>query len=139
MENDEIYTPDLPPQEVNPNLRLLFQKWGEDNIRKLVQNFYGKISESEIKSMFPKDLTFAIEKQADFLIQILGGPSYYLQKWGQARMRMRHFAFPISEKERLVWLNCYDVAIQEFPFAHEDKIDFLYFLDQFSQWMVNRR
>ncbi|XDD45497.1 bacitracin resistance protein BacA [Leptospira sp. WS39.C2] len=139
MDPNEIYTPEGGPPPSNPNVKFLFQKWGEENIRKLVSDFYDKIQKSEIRWMFQGDWDLAKEKQADFLIQVLGGPSYYIEKWGPARMRMRHFVFPISEKERAIWFECYDNALQSFDFEHDDKIDFLYFLDGFSAWMVNRK
>lgn len=139
LEPNEIYTPPGGPPPSHPQVKLLYQKWGETKIRKLVSDFYDRIQNSEIQWMFQGDWELAKEKQADFMIQVLGGPSYYIEKWGPARMRMRHFAFPISEKERLIWFQCYDDALQGFDFDHEDKIDFLYFLDGFSAWMVNRK
>lgn len=139
LEPNEPYTPPGGPPTANPNIKLLFQKWGEEKIRHLVSDFYDRIKESEIRWMFQGDWELAKEKQADFLIQVLGGPSYYIEKWGPARMRMRHFVFPISEKERSIWFQCYDEALQGFDFEHDDKIDFLYFLDGFSGWMVNRK
>jgi hemoglobin len=139
MDEDSIYTPPNGPPPPSETIRTLYSKWGETKIRELVSVFYDLIASSEIKWMFPEELTLAKEKQGDFIIQVLGGPSLYVQKWGPARMRQRHFAFPISEKERLVWFDCYDKALEQFPFDHEDKIDFLYFLDGFSQWMVNRK
>lgn len=138
MDLDSIYTPPEGPPPPSENIRTLYKKWGETAIRELVSQFYDLIAQSSIQTMFPRDLTEAKEKQADFMIQALGGPSYYLEKRGPARMRHRHFAFPISEKERVVWFDCYDKALENFSFDHDDKIDFLYFLDGFSKWMVNR-
>ncbi|MBL0953214.1 MAG: bacitracin resistance protein BacA [Leptospira sp.] len=139
MDPNDIYTPPGGPPPTNPNVKHLFEKWGETNIRQLVSDFYDLIRTSEIRWMFKGDWDLAKEKQSDFLIQVLGGPSYYIEKWGPARMRMRHFVFPISEKERTTWFQCYDEALQKFDFDHDDKIDFLYFLDGFSGWMVNRK
>lgn len=139
LDPNDIYTPPGGPPPPSPNVKFLFEKWGETNIRKLVSDFYDLVATSEIQWMFQSDWDLAKEKQADFLIQVLGGPSYYIEKWGPARMRMRHFVFPISEKERAVWFHCYDEALKNFDFEHEDKVDFLYFLDGFSGWMVNRK
>lgn len=139
LDPNDIYTPAGGPPPANPNVKFLYAKWGEGNIRKLVSDFYDLVATSEIQWMFQGDWDLAKEKQADFMIQVLGGPSYYIEKWGPARMRMRHFVFPISEKERAVWFRCYDEALQKFDFEHDDKIDFLYFLDGFSGWMVNRK
>jgi hemoglobin len=128
--------PKTPPGAI-PGLNTLYSKWGESKIRELATKFYEKISNSEIKGMFPNDLTHPIEKQADFLIQVVGGPSLYNQKHGHPKMRMRHFAFPIDIHARNIWLRCYEDALQEMDFLPEDKEIFYQFLDSFSLWMVN--
>ncbi|TGN19264.1 bacitracin resistance protein BacA [Leptospira idonii] len=135
----EIYTPEIGPPGPMPGLNELFSKWGEERIRNLVSRFYDRIPNSKIYKMFPKELTLAKQKQADFIIQILGGPAYYVQNWGPARMRMRHFPFPIDEAAREEWLRCFEEALEESDFEREDKVLFNYFLDSFSKWMVNQK
>jgi hemoglobin len=135
----EIYTPELGPPGLQPGLDQIFQEWGEEALRDLVSRFYDRIPHSQIAAMFPDDLQLAKQKQADFLIQVTGGPSYYLNNWGPARMRMRHFPFEINESARLEWLRCYMESLEESNFTPKSKEIFALFLDQFSKWMVNKR
>jgi len=132
-----FFVPTQFPNDPDPRLRTLYSHWGEIGIRTLVSQFYDKIAISKIKEMFPKDLTLAKEKQADFMIQVLGGPAFYVQKNGPPRMRQRHFAFQISEDSRRIWLQCYRESLEESEFPEDEKQVFLDFLDSFSQWMVN--
>lgn len=135
----EIYTPMEGPPGPQPGLDQLFKEWGEDAMRDLVSRFYDRILKSEIAHMFPTEMSLAKQKQADFIIQVTGGPSYYLDHWGPARMRMRHFAFEIDENARMEWLRCYLEAIDESNFSEKSKQIFKQFLNQFSKWMINKR
>ncbi|GBF49883.1 putative globin [Leptospira ryugenii] len=138
MPERDIFTPPEGPPGPMPGLEGIFSEWGEEGMRNLVSRFYDLIAESKIAAMFPEELTLAKQKQADFMIQVTGGPSLYLHNWGPARMRMRHFAFLINEESRQVWLSCYKQSLEEFSFSQESKAIFLKFLDQFSRWMVNQ-
>lgn len=135
----EIYTPKLEHIPPIPELRTLYAKLGEDKLRELVDVFYDKIKQSSISSMFPENMESAKKDQADFLIQVLGGPNYYTDRKGPARMRMRHFRFVITEEDRLVWLSCYREAIQEVNIPQEEAKILDTYLDLFSKWMVNAK
>lgn len=135
----EIYTPKLENVPPMPELRTLYSKLGEDKLRELVDVFYDFVAESEIAFMFPDDFSSAKQDQADFLIQVLGGPSYYTERKGPARMRMRHFAFEITEESRLVWLDCYRRALDETEIPEAEKKILDDYLDHSSKWMVNAR
>lgn len=135
----EIYTPPEGPPGPQPGLAELFAEWGEATMRDLVSRFYDRISSSNIAKMFPTDLQIAKQKQADFIIQVTGGPSYYLTNWGPARMRMRHFAFEIDEDARGEWLRCYKESLAEIDVSLRSKEIFTQFLDDFSLWMINKR
>ncbi|TGK07460.1 bacitracin resistance protein BacA [Leptospira semungkisensis] len=138
MNQPEFYTPPLGPPSPNPKLHTLFQTLGEAKIRELVASFYSKIPSSEIAWMFPENLEESISKSADFLVQALGGPAYYVQKYGPPRMRARHLPFPIDEKARRVWLSCYRKSIKEWEAGEEEKEILWKFLEDFSAWMVNK-
>lgn len=135
----EIYTPPGgPPQHppLNPNL---FRALGEEKVRSLTAIFYKEIAESSIRSMYPEDdLKLSEEKLADFMIQVLGGPAYYVRKYGPPRMRARHFPFEIDEKARRVWLSCFKKALDETEMEDSDRKDIYSFLTSFSAWMVNK-
>jgi hemoglobin len=135
----EIYTPPGgPPQgpPLNPNL---FKNLGEEKIRRLVNFFYKEISESSIRAMYPEDdLALSEEKLADFMVQVMGGPAYYVRKYGPPRMRARHFPFEIDEKARRVWLSCFKKALDSIEIEANDKQELFVFLTNFSAWMVNK-
>jgi len=133
----EIYTPKLEQVPAMPELRTLYAKLGEDLIRSLVDQFYDLIPHSSIANMFPADLSNAKKDQADFLIQVLGGPSYYSERRGHPRMRMRHFPFVITEESRQVWYKCYEQAINTKSIPEPEKGILLSYLESFSKWMVN--
>lgn len=135
----EIYTPEMGPPGPQSGLDQLFGEWGEEAIRDLVSRFYDRIHKSKIATMFPEHLDIAKQKQADFIIQVTGGPPHYLNNWGPARMRMRHFPFVINEEARLEWLRCYTESLEESKFTDASKAVFQKFLDEFSKWMVNAR
>ncbi|TGK18157.1 bacitracin resistance protein BacA [Leptospira fluminis] len=138
MNDDRIYVPPGGPPPADPRLRSLYVKLGEEKIRLLVEEFYRNIASSPIVWMFPEKLEESSVKSADFLIQVLGGPPYYVERYGSPRMRARHLAFPIDEKARRVWLSCYRKAIQTWDADPETKEILWDFLESFSAWMVNR-
>ncbi len=133
----EIYTPQIENAPPTPELRTLYSKLGEEKIRILVDTFYNLILKSSISEMFTQDQDEAKLNQADFLIQVLGGPTYYSDRKGHPRMRMRHFAFIITEESRLVWLNCYKEAIEKIEIPEKEREILESYLDTFSKWMVN--
>lgn len=137
--NREIYTPPQgPPREI-PGLSTLFLEVGEASFRALAENFYKEIAKSSIRDLFPEDFTKPAEHQADFLIQVTGGPAYYAEKRGPARMRARHFQWEITEEARQVWLGCYSIALEKSLLNETQKKILWQFLEQFSLWMVNQK
>ncbi len=121
-----------------------FQLVGEIRFRKLVDDHYEILKESEIAFMFPVDYPYEFEKvkkhAADFLIQISGGPDYYAQTRGDSRMLARHARFRIYEKGRFIWLDSYRSLLQE---LEKEGIDTKYiesfwnYLNNFSMPLVN--
>jgi hemoglobin len=135
----EIYVPESGPPQGPPLSRELFQTLGEEKIRKIAYLFYENIKVSEIISMYPEDLNLSSEKLADFLIQVMGGPAYYIKKYGPPRMRARHFPFIIDEKARRVWLSCFKKALNESNLEESILKEIWEFLESFSAWMVNSK
>ncbi len=132
-----------PPRELPPNLYSIF---GEEKIRKMLRIHYKNLKNSEISHLFPDDeesLNFSAEKNADFFIQVLGGPPYFSQKYGPPMMRKRHLNFRITRKDRDVWLKCFldafDIVKKEVNLSSDQEKSFIYFLENFSIWMVNSK
>ncbi len=135
----EIYVPQGGPPQGPPPSKEIFIKLGENKIRELVKLFYDEIETSSIRSMFPESLEESIPKSADFMVQILGGPPYYVQKYGPPRMRMRHIPFIIDEKARRAWLGCYKKALEKSNIPEPENKMIWDFLVDFSSWMVNTK
>jgi hemoglobin len=114
---------------------------GEENIFKMISDFYVELEKSEIRHLFPSDMHEASKKSAAFFVGILGGPPLYIEKYGSPRMRARHLPFRIDERSRQVWLSCFDRvlvdAVNKYQFPAQHLNGFKDFLRSFSAWMVN--
>lgn len=123
-----------------PDIKL-FQYLKEDGIRKMVNDHYELLVESEIKDLFPfkgELLEGAKKRSADFLIQRLGGPEYYKATRGNPMLANRHLPFKITPKSRITWLECYQKVLLQLDDIPEHLITSLWlWLDEFSNWMVN--
>jgi hemoglobin len=134
--------PGGPPQGVSPDPRI-FAHMGEENIFKMIEDFYLELEKSSIRSLFPENMKEASRRSAAFFVFLLGGPPLYQQQFGPPMMRKRHLPFRIDEPARQVWLACFKKTLQDadkkygFPMEHAE--NFWRFLDQFSAWMVNTR
>lgn len=137
-----IHTPPGgPPQGPGPN-KEIYGLMGEDNIFRMMSDFYRELERSELRPLFPADMEEASKKSAAFFVTLLGGPPLYFEKYGPPRMRARHLPFEIDEAARQVWLGCFDRTLQSadlkynFPARHLQ--GFKDFLRSFSAWMVNK-
>jgi hemoglobin len=78
---------------------------GEKAFFRLVKRFYeGVETDAVLRSLYPEDLSEAERNTALFLIQFCGGPATYSAGRGHPRLRMRHYAFAIGQKERDAWV-----------------------------------
>lgn len=90
---------------------------GEPRVRALVDRFYDLMdiepSYRELRAAHGSLLDDARDKLFWFLCGWLGGPSYYEDRFGHPRLRMRHMPFAIGIRERDQWLACMDQAMVE--------------------------
>ncbi|ORU89393.1 MAG: hemoglobin-like protein [Cycloclasticus sp. symbiont of Poecilosclerida sp. M] len=90
---------------------------GEQGVHQLVDYFYGAMDSmpeaKTIRNMHAADLAETKEKLFLFLSGWLGGPSLYIKKHGQPRLRARHLPFSVGIKERDEWLACMDSALNK--------------------------
>lgn len=90
---------------------------GEDVVRRLVDRFYDLMDTLPeayvIRKLHPESLEFSRQKLFEFLCGWLGGPQYYIEKYGHPRMRARHMPFAIGNAERDAWLMCMAQAADE--------------------------
>jgi hemoglobin len=96
---------------------------GEAGIRRLVDRFYDLMDTAPeaatIRALHAKSLKASREKLHLFLTGWTGGPPVYVERYGHPRLRMRHFPFSISTRERDEWLWCMDHALAEHEMPDE--------------------
>jgi len=140
MDREAFVPPGGPPRE-GPS-REIYGLMGEENIFRMLEDFYAELEKSPIRGLFPEDLKAASQKSAKFFVGLLGGPPLYAQEYGPPRMRARHMPFEIDEAARQVWLTCFERVLEGatkkygFPAEHLER--FRVFLREFSGWMVNK-
>lgn len=139
----EIYTPSEGPSQAPGPSREIYGVMGEENIFRMMEDFYRELEQSEARHLFPKDMVEASKKSACFFVGLLGGPPLYHQRYGNPMMRARHLPFVIDEAARQVWLACFERVLADAPtkyaFPAEHLEGFRGFLIGFSGWMVNTK
>ncbi len=138
----EIYTPPGGPPRVPPPSREIYAAMGEEQIDRMLEDFYRELEQSSLRGMFPPDMVAASRKSAAFFVGLLGGPPLYQQRYGSPMLRARHIPFPIDEAARQEWLACFnrilDHAVENYRFPPQHLEGFRTFLREFSGWMVNK-
>lgn len=90
---------------------------GEAAIRPLVDRFYDLMdlepAYAALRATHGSSLDDARDKLFWFLCGWLGGPDYFVQRFGHPRLRMRHMPFSIGIQERDEWVACMAQAMQE--------------------------
>lgn len=127
------------PNVPQPDLDI-YSHLGEEGVRKLVNDHYDLLAQSEIKDMFPpvgEALEMAKKHSADFFVQRFGGPNYYDTNRGKPMLTKRHEPFAITQEARREWLNCYRELLPKLALSESLIMSYWNFLDIFSIWMVN--
>ncbi|MEZ5355870.1 MAG: hypothetical protein R2762_24825 [Bryobacteraceae bacterium] len=137
----QFYVPPIDPREIAPPSREVYAAMGEDNIFRMLADFYAELEKSSIRAMFPADMAAASRKSAAFFVTVLGGPPLYQQRYGNPMMRARHAPFVIDPAARAVWLGCFEKVLESaaetYSFPPQHLEGFRQFLHGFSMWMVN--
>ena len=96
---------------------------GETGIRSIVDRFYDLMDTAPeaatVRALHAKSLKASREKLYQFLTGWTGGPPLYEERYGHPRLRMRHFPFRITTKERDEWLWCMDRSLAEHEMPEE--------------------
>lgn len=139
----ELYVPPGGPPQVDSPSHEIYAAMGEENIFRMLEDFYLELEKSSVREMFPPNMVAASKKSAAFFVGLLGGPPLYHQTYGPPMMRARHLPFAIDDQARKVWLACFDTVLENAPTAYnfpaEHLLGFKNFLSEFSKWMVNRQ
>lgn len=143
IKNREIFVPAGGPPRTAKLSPEIYKTMGEDNIFKMLEDFYLELEKSSIREMFPEDMKHASQRSAAFFVGILGGPPLYHDRYGPPMMRARHLPFKIDAQAQEVWLNCFyktlETASEKYLFPKEHLDNFKIFLKDFSGWMVNTK
>ncbi|WP_296509085.1 group II truncated hemoglobin [Rhodoferax sp.] len=125
-----------------PNAPTLFDTiGGEPVIRAMVDRFYDLMDleprYAELRAAHGTDLDKARDHLFWFLCGWMGGPDYFVERFGHPRLRARHMPFKIGILERDQWLACMDQSMGETnidPVLHE-RLKASFF--QTADWMRN--
>jgi truncated hemoglobin YjbI len=87
---------------------------GEPVFRRLVADFYAGVAEDPVlRPLYPEELGPAEDRLRMFLVQYWGGPTTYSEQRGHPRLRMRHVAWTVGERERDAWLRIMAAALDK--------------------------
>ena len=90
---------------------------GEDAVRRLVDRFYDLMDlepgYAPLRALHPTSLDGSRDKLHWFLCGWLGGPDYFVERFGHPRLRARHLPFRIGIAERDQWMACMRQAMAE--------------------------
>ena len=136
-----VYVPPINPGGIAAPSREIYGLMGEDNIVRMIEDFYRELEASSLRPLFPPDMMAAAQKSAAFFVGLLGGPPLYHRRHGNPMMRARHLPFRITPRARAEWLACFDrvlaTATERYEFPAQHLPGFRAFLRDFSLWMVN--
>ena len=125
-----------------PNAQTPFE-WigGEPVIRQMVDRFYDLMDlepgYAELRAAHGTDLDKARDHLFWFLCGWMGGPDYFVERFGHPRLRARHMPFKIGILERDQWLACMDQAMGDAAIdpVLRDRLKTSFF--QTADWMRN--
>ncbi len=114
---------------------------GHETFRRLVHRFYsGVASDPVLRPLYPdEELGAAEDRLRMFLEQYWGGPRSYSEQRGHPRLRMRHVAFRVGERERDAWLHHMREALDDLDLDPDDERTLWDYLSMAAQSLVNVR
>lgn len=90
---------------------------GEDAVRRLVDRFYDLMDLeprfAQLRAIHPTTLDGSRDKLFWFLCGWLGGPDYFVERFGHPRLRARHMPYRIGIAERDQWMAAMMQAMAE--------------------------
>lgn len=115
---------------------------GEPAIRALVDRFYDLMDLEEkyqtLRALHPTTLEESRNKLFWFLCGWLGGPDYFVERFGHPRLRARHMPYAIGLEERDQWLACMWQAMAELGYSDALQQRMLQAFYQTADWMRNQ-
>jgi hemoglobin len=136
-----VYVPPIDPRRIASPSREIHGLMGEAAIVRMIEDFYGELERSSLRTLFPEDMKAAAQRSAAFFVGLLGGPPLYHERYGNPMMRARHLRFRVTPRAREEWLACFERVLAEAPerygFPAPHLAGFRAFRRDFSLWMVN--
>lgn len=130
------------PAEVLPVPTAYELLGGEAPLRTLVDRFYDLMdlepAYTELRASHGSSLDEARDKLYWFLSGWLGGPSFYIERFGHPRLRARHLPFAIGIQERDQWVACMSQAMGEVQVPDELAKRLQHSFMQTADWMRNQ-
>lgn len=115
---------------------------GESAIRKIVDTFYDLMATQPeyvtIRLLHPPDMTGSRDRLFWFLCGWMGGPSYFIERFGHPRLRARHLPFSIGTVERDQWLSCMSAAMDRCEVPAEYRLQLDESFRSTADWMRNK-
>ena len=112
---------------------------GDAPFRRLVDGFYARVeAEPLLRPMYPGDLTASREHLFLFITQYFGGPPRYNALRGHPRLRLRHAAFAIGQRERDAWVMHMLAAIDEAGFAEPARSVLREYFARAATFLINQ-
>lgn len=114
---------------------------GEARVRELVDRFYDLMdlepAYAKLRAAHGDSLDSARDKLFWFLCGWLGGPNYFIERFGHPRLRARHLPFEIGTSERDQWMRCMALAMQDVGLSEDLQMRLMQALFQTADWMRN--
>ena len=117
----------------------IFQLLGAEALSRIVAGFYRRVPQDPILGPMypPHDLAGAEHRLRTFLIYRFGGPPDYLRERGHPRLRMRHVAWQVGERERDAWLSHMLPAVARLEIPEEARMAIWDHLERAAHSLVN--
>ena len=111
---------------------------GEPVFRQLVADFYaGVATDPVLRPLYPDDLGPAEDRLRMFLVQYWGGPTTYSEQRGHPRLRMRHVAWQVGERERDAWLTLMGAAVAKLDVPEQARAAIWEHMERAAHSLVN--
>jgi len=105
----------------------IFELLGEALFYKLSTNFYNRVFNDEeiwFRDIFKgKKIENAIQNQAEFFMQRMGGPTLYSERRGHPALIARHMPFDMSRRAADRWVHHMKLAFDDTPEIPADARD----------------
>ncbi len=125
------------------HLSVAYELMGSEIVlHRLVDRFYDLMDEDPdyfgIRKLHPQELSSSRQKLVMFLSGWTGGPSLYVEKYCEPRLRSRYLSFSLGIAERDQWLSCMNRAMEEIGLEEQLRKSLTKAFEQTADFMRNQ-